>query len=92
MDNLNIFKISLLQFHPFNNQTQDIDIVFHSLLIYISNLIYKFTTSVCDGAQVHHRRPTRPGPTPPMAMTKPGVRQLCVFGRGGRQWRGAEVS
>jgi len=26
------------------------------------NLIYKFTTSVCDGARVRHRRTTGPGP------------------------------
>jgi hypothetical protein len=31
----------------------------------LSNLIYKFTTSVCDGARVRHRRPTGPGPALP---------------------------
>jgi len=27
-----------------------------------------------------------PGPTPPTVVTEPGVRELCVFGRGGQRW------
>jgi hypothetical protein len=46
--------------------------------------------------RVRHRRPTGPGPAPPMAVTEPGVRELCVFGGGRWQGKvavaGAEVS
>jgi hypothetical protein len=35
--------------------------------------------------QVRHKRQTGPGPAPPTALTEPGVRELCVFGEGGRR-------
>jgi hypothetical protein len=36
---------------------------FCETLVLLFTILYnKFTTSVCDGAQVHHRRTTGPGP------------------------------
>ncbi len=69
------------------------------------NLIYKFTTSVCDGARVQHRRPTGPGPAfpdsristdrarsdTPTVVTEPGVKQLCVFGGEGDGGGGGNI-
>ncbi len=85
-----------LQAHLFNRlyQTRGTKLKFDTHLLHPSPtgtisdyLIYKFTASVCDGARVLHRRPTRPGPalleygpgpprTPGFPPTGPAVRSV----------------
>ncbi len=48
------------------NEQLCISFVFHH-----PNFIYKFTTSVRDGARVRHRRPTRPGLALPVHHRRP---------------------
>jgi hypothetical protein len=67
--------LKVIQFFPMT--------CYGNFLTYMPHLIYKFTTSVCDGARVRHRRTTGPGP----AKTGEGLTG-CDGGQHGRAGHG----